>query len=92
MRFLSVLLLVCLATTSAMADNFFQSNNPFGSKVYPESLYNIYETTPSAIEQDKETVQKVKKSHWWQVKKDTKNIPQHQEPQRAEDSGFILFK
>ena len=92
MRFLSVLLLLAFTVSVVQAETFMPTNNPFGSKVCPENLNNIYETTPAAMEQDKETAKKVKKSRWWQVKEDTQNIPQPQQPKRAEDSGFIILK
>ena len=93
MRILTALLLISFTAGMAMANDMFQSNNPFGSKIESSpSLNNIYETTPDAMEHEKSTEQKVKKSRWWRVNDDIQKegeLPNHQ---RAEDSGFIIFK
>ncbi len=92
MRILTALLLISFTAGMVQADNLFPNNNPFGMQTGSPSLNNIYETTPQAIEQEKKTEQKVKKSKWWRVKEDIQKegeLPTHQ---RAEDSGFIIFK
>lgn len=90
MRTIATLLLLILTMGMVQADMFFQNNNPFPTQVCPQNLNNIYETTPAAIEQEKESAKKVSKSKWWKA---PDNIPEEtQKFQRAEDSGFIIVK
>ena len=86
MRILAALLIIMTTAGIAQADMFYQNNNPFPNQVCPQNLNNIYETTPEAIEQDKNTAKKFKKSIKNNVEEDVKT------PVRAEDSGFVIFK
>ena len=50
MRILTALLLISFTVGMAMANDFFQSSNPFGNKIESSpSLNNIYESTPDAM-------------------------------------------
>ena len=93
MRIFAALLLITFTAGMVQANDLFQSSNPFGNKINSSpSLNNIYETTPEAIEQEKKTEQKVKKSKWWRVKEDIQKEAETPTHQRAEDSGFVIFK
>ena len=92
MRILASLLLASLTMGIAQADMFYPNNNPFPNQTSPESFNNIYETTPAAIQQDKQTTQKVRKSKWWKVQNDETTNPANEGIQRVEDTGFVIFK
>lgn len=92
MKIFTALLLIGLTCSSVMADSFFQNNNPFPTQTNMQNMNNIYETSPAALEQEKKTDKKVKKSGWWRIKEDTSDIIQAPKHERAEDSGFIIVK
>ena len=99
MRIFAVLLLMAFTVTAAQANNLFKNNNPFAYETSSPNLNNIYETTPKVMEQEKQTAKKVRKNRWWgsndeintELKEFNEGIqkPKHE---RAEDSGFIIFK
>ena len=99
MRILTALVLMSFTIGMAQADNLFQSNNPFAYETNSPNLNNIYETTPKVMEQEKQTAKKVRKNRWWgsndeintELKEFNEGIPTPKH-QRAEDSGFVIFK
>ena len=64
MKLLVSLLALCMTTSVALADNFFQNTNPFPTQVSSPQLNNIYETEPAVMKKEDEVAKKAN-AKWW---------------------------
>ena len=97
MKKLIALSLLTLSAGAVFADNLFQTNNPF-PETSPQTMNNIYESTPSTIMHEEK---QAKKSWFRKGKKLEKQDKQYKDyvmpnskiiNEGAQDNGFYVFK